>query len=240
MIKDRRPYYLKRMYCKFQNMYVEHFLRPQFSKLGEGYHFIRPWNVEIFGSPIQVGKFVHIICASDKKIKFVIWSEKDGCGKISIGDYCLISPGVRITSASGIKIGNNCMVANGSYISDADWHGIYDRLKSVGESAPVELKDNVWIGDSAIVCKGVTIGENSIIGAGSIVTKDIPSNSVAVGNPAKVVKKLDPDIEMVKREKLFANPRQLYTYMNDFDKSYLKGNSTFGWLRSILFPRTGD
>ncbi|MBU2510261.1 acyltransferase [bacterium] len=240
MIKDRRPYYLKRLYYRIQDKYVEHFLRPQFSSLGKGYHFIRPWNVEIFGSPITVGKFTHIVCAADKKIKFVIWSEKEGNGNISIGDYCLVSPGVRITSATSITIGNNCMIANGVYISDADWHGIYDRLQTVGESAPVVLKDNVWIGDSAIICKGVTIGENSIVGAGSVVARDIPDNCIAVGNPAKVVKDLDPGIELVKREKLFENPRQLNQYMNDFDRSFLKGNTTFGWLRSIVFPKSGD
>lgn len=240
MNHDRRPYYLKRLYYKLQDKYVEHFLRPQFTSLGKGYHFIRPWNVEIFGSPIIIGDFAHIVCAADKKIKFVIWSEAKGRGKITIGNYCLVSPGVRITSASGIKIGDNCMIANGAYISDADWHGIYDRLKTVGDSDPVELKNNVWIGDSAIVCKGVTIGENSIIGAGSVVAKDIPDNCVAVGNPAKVVKELDPDIEIVKREKLFENPRELKRYMDNFDRSFLKGNSTLGWLRSILFPKAGD
>lgn len=240
MIKDRRPYYLKRLYFKLQDKYVEHFLKPQLSFLGEGYHFIRPWNVEVFGAPISIGKYSHVICAPDKKIKLVIWSEGEGLGSISIGDYCLISPEVRITSATSVTIGNNCMIANGAYISDADWHGIYDRLKTVGESAPVVLKDNVWIGDSAIVCKGVTIGENSIVGAGSVVAKDIPPNSVAVGNPARVVKELDPDRELVKRENLFQNPKELAKYMDDFDRSYLKENTTFGWLRSVLFPRMGD
>lgn len=240
MINDRRPYYLKRFYFKFQDWYVEHFLRPQFSKLGEGYHFIRPWNVEIFGAPVEVGRFTHIVCSADKKIKLVIWSEAKGCGHISIGDYCLVSPGVRITSAAKVTIANNCMIANGAYISDADWHGIYDRLQTVGDSAPVALQENVWIGDSAIICKGVTIGENSIVGAGSVVAKDIPPNSIAVGNPAKVVKTLDPAERLVKREKLFENPRQLKQYMNDFDRSFLKGNSTLGWIRSVLFPRDGD
>lgn len=240
MIKDRRPYYIKKIYYKLQDKYVEHFLRPQFAALGEGYHFIRPWNVEIFGTPIEVGKFTHIVCAAEKKIKFVIWSEQEGHGNISIGDYCLVSPGVRITSAIGVKIGNNCMIANDAYISDADWHGIYDRLKTVGDAAAVELKENVWVGDSAIVCKGVTIGENSVIGAGAVVSKDIPPNVIAAGNPAKVVKELDPSQPINKREALFERPRELAKYMNDFDRSFLKGNTTLGWLRSLLFPRAGD
>ena len=240
MINDRRPYYLKRIYYKIQDKYVEHFLRPQFASLGDGYHFIRPWQVEIFGAPVSLGKFAHIICAPDSKIKLVVWSEAEGRGYISIGDYCLISPGVRIASAAGITIGDNCMIANGVYITDADWHDIYDRLKTVGDAAKIELAENVWVGDSAIICKGVTIGENSIIGAGSVVAKSIPANCIAVGNPAKVVKKLDPEREIVKREKLFEHPGQLRKLMDDFDRSFLKNNSTLGWLRSLLFPRVGD
>ena len=83
------------------------------------------------------------------------------------------------------------MIAHGAYISDADWHGIYDRAEPVGKTKPIKFEDNVWIGDSAIICKGVTIGKNSIIGAGAVVTKDVPENCVFAGNPAKLVKKLD-------------------------------------------------
>ena len=90
-------------------------------------------------------------------------------------------------AAENIKIGDACMIAHGAYISDADWHGIYDRAEPVGKTKPVIFKDNVWIGDSAIICKGVTIGNNSIIGAGSVVTKDVPENAVMVGIPAKNV-----------------------------------------------------
>jgi len=70
------------------------------------------------------------------------------------------------------------MIAHGAYISDADWHGIYDRAEPVGKTKPIKFEDNVWIGDSAIICKGVTIGKNSIIGAGAVVTKNVPENSV--------------------------------------------------------------
>ena len=240
MIKDRRPYFLKKLHFKLQDKFVEHFIRPQLAELGEGYHFIKPWYVDIFGSPIKIGKHTHVVGAKDNRVKLVIWAENEGSGSITIGDYCLISPGVRITSALNIKISNNCMLANGVYISDADWHGIYDRLESIGETEPVVLEENVWVGDSAKVCKGVTIGKNSIIGAGSIVTKDIPANCIAVGNPAKVVKKLDPTIDIGKREKMFREPEKLEKYMDAFDRDFLKDNTTLGWLRSILFPRKGD
>lgn len=61
----------------------------------------------------------------------------------------------------------------------------------VGEPKPVTIKDNVWLGYGVIVMKGVTIGENSIIGMNSVVTRDIPANSIAVGSPAKVIKTLE-------------------------------------------------
>ena len=76
------------------------------------------------------------------------------------------------------------MFANGAYISDSDWHGIYDRALPVGKSSQVVLEDNVWIGDSAIVNKGVTIGKNSIVGAGSVVVKDVPKNCLLYTSPS--------------------------------------------------------
>ena len=79
------------------------------------------------------------------------------------------------------------MFANSAYISDSDWHGIYDRALPVGQSKEVVLEDNVWIGDGAIVSKGVTIGQNSIVGARTVVIKDVPANVVVAGNPAKVI-----------------------------------------------------
>jgi len=91
-------------------------------------------------------------------------------------------------AAESISIGDSCMIAHGAYISDADWHGIYDRAEPVGNTKPVILKDNVWIGDGAIICKGVTIGENSIIGAGAVVTKSIYKPGIYAGNPAKILK----------------------------------------------------
>ena len=93
----------------------------------------------------------------------------------------MISPGVRILAAKRVSIGDACMFGHGAYIPDSDWHGIYDRTEVVGSPKEVVLEKNVWIGDSAIVCKGVTIGENSIIGAGSVVTKDVPDEALAFG-----------------------------------------------------------
>jgi acetyltransferase-like isoleucine patch superfamily enzyme len=235
MRKDHRPYILKKAWLKFQKFYASHFLRPQLDRLGQGFVFMRPWHVELFGSPIRIGNYATVIATSDKKVRLSVWPEKPTQGSITIGDYSLICPGVRISSAVGIIIAENCMLANGVYITDADWHGVYNRV-SFGRAEPVHLKKNVWIGDSAIVCKGVTIGANSIIGAGAIVVNSIPDNCIAAGNPAVVVKRLDPDGSFTTREHWYGDPAKLAREFVQWEQAVLKGNTLFGWLRHLLFP----
>jgi carbonic anhydrase/acetyltransferase-like protein (isoleucine patch superfamily) len=132
------------------------------------------------------------------------------------------------------------MLANRVYVTDADWHDLYDRSMFVGQSFPVRIGNNVWIGDSAIVCKGVTIGDNSIIGAGAVVVKDIPPNVIAAGNPAVVLKQLDMDRPMQTREDWFTIISHLKAEVKEKEKNNLKGNTLWGWLRSMIFPRKGD
>jgi serine acetyltransferase len=110
----------------------------------------------------------------------------------------------------------------------------------VGQSFPVRIGNNVWIGDSAIVCKGTTIGDNSIIGAGAVVVKDIPPNVIAAGNPAVVLKQLDTDRPMQTRKDWFTIISHLKAEVKEKEKNNLKGNTLWGWLRSMLFPREGD
>lgn len=106
--------------------------------------------------------------------------------KIEIGNNCGFS-GVSIVCWKSISIGNNVMVGADTCIGDTDDHP--ERLDT--KPAPVVIGDNVFIGMHCLILKGVTIGENSIIGAGSVVTKDIPANCVAAGVPCKVIRYLD-------------------------------------------------
>jgi carbonic anhydrase/acetyltransferase-like protein (isoleucine patch superfamily) len=121
-------------------------------------------------------------------------------------------------------------------VTDADWHDLYDRTAAPGSTAAVVLEDNVWIGDSAIVCKGVTIGENSVIGAGAVVASDIPANSIAAGNPARVIKGLDATRELVRRESLFNGERSYEQWIDDFERWVLAPNTLRSWLRSKFSP----
>lgn len=105
---------------------------------------------------------------------------------IEIGDNCGFS-GVVIGSFRSIKIGNNLKCGANTTITDSDWH--LDDPRS-GIPASIFIGDNVWIGVNCIVLKGVSIGNNTVIGAGSVVTKSIPENVIAAGNPCKVIKYL--------------------------------------------------
>ena len=237
MRKDHRPYMVKNAYLKIEKFYGRHFLKPQFDFLGRDFTFMKPWHVELFGAPIRLGNYATVIATPDRKIRFSIWSNtKDPCG-ISIGDYCMVCPGVRISAASNITIGDSCMLASGVYISDCDWHDIYNRI-DLGTSSPVTIGENVWVGDGAIIGKGVKIGKNSIIGAGAVVVKDIPPNAVAVGNPAKVVREIDIRRKITKRSEWFENPAKLWRDIKAIDRKMLKDNTFLNWLRSCLF-RTG-
>ncbi|MBW1680890.1 MAG: acyltransferase [Deltaproteobacteria bacterium] len=239
MRKDHRPYIIRKIQIKFQDFYVEHFLRPQFEFLGRGHQFVRPWFVEVFGSRVSLGDFANVIASIDAKVRLAVWAEKPDLGSISIGRYCLICPGVRVGSAAQVTIGDSCMLANGVYVTDSDWHDKYNRI-TIGERAPVRIGNNVWLGDRATVCKGVTIGENSIIGAGSVVTASIPPNCVAAGNPARVIQELDPEREFKTRGQWYEDPDRLFQAIDLGARNALGGNSLFHWLRSILFPRRRD
>lgn len=111
---------------------------------------------------------------------------------IKIGSHTKMA-GTMIHSRTLVDIGQYCMLAPGTKIIDNDSHRVTTDTNERWEepdSKPVVIKDNVWICMDSLILKGVTIGENSVVAARSVVTKDIPPNSLAAGIPAKVVRKL--------------------------------------------------
>ncbi len=239
MRKDHRPYFLKRLDLRFQKFYTRRFLRPQLDRLGRGAYVMKPWHVEIFGPRIEINRYVTVIATSDNKVRFSVWSDRPDRGHIRIGDYALICPGVRMGSSSGITVGDNCMFASGAYITDSDWHGIYNRT-SLGTASPVVIEENAWIGDHAIICKGVTVGRNSIVGAGAVVTRDVPPDTIAAGNPATVVKHLDPGRTIITRSEWLKDPDKLSRDFDRIDRDLLQGNTLLHWLRHLVFPTGRD
>ncbi|RJX69514.1 sugar O-acetyltransferase [Vibrio sinensis] len=108
-----------------------------------------------------------------------------------LGNNVYVNFNLTLVDDTHIYIGDNVMIAPNVTISTAG-HPIEPELrrKVAQFNIPVTIGNNVWIGAHSVVLPGVTIGENSVIGAGSIVTKDIPANVVAVGNPCRVVREI--------------------------------------------------
>lgn len=119
--------------------------------------------------------------------------------EIIIGSGTIINPHAHITAINSIKIGEKVLF--GKYVTVTDnSHGHNDSLgelniapllRIIYSKGPVVIEDNVWIGDKAIILPNVTIGKGSIIGAGAVVTNDIPPYSIAVGNPARVIRTIE-------------------------------------------------
>lgn len=114
--------------------------------------------------------------------------------KIVIGDNTMISFNFSILCAEEITIGNNCLIASNVFICDEN-HGINPEsgsyISQKLQSKPIHIGSNCWIGERVSILPGVSIGDNCIIGTGALVSKSIPDNSIAVGNPCKVIKKYD-------------------------------------------------
>ncbi len=238
MRKEHRPYFIKKIALKWNNFYTNHFIKPQFEHLGEVPVFSEPWFVDIFGKSISIGNHVYVMATADNKVRISVWPLSEGAS-IDIGNYCLICPGSRISAGTKITIKDSCMLASGAYITDSDWHDIYDR-NIPGKTAPVVLEENVWIGDRSTVCKGVTIGKNSIIGAGSVVVNNIPANTIAAGCPAKIVKELDPDKKHNTRKDYYSNALKLKKDIEMIDKTFLKDNTILKWMKYTFFPTIND
>lgn len=173
-------------------IYYHFIFRKRFVRLDGMPQALGLWNCHVYGPNITMGRNCLIIAGDGHRANLTTCKFGDREGHITVGDNVTIMNGVRVQSASEIVIGEGTMLANFCYIMDADWHDIHVRVLAPGKTAPVILEKGVWVGDSAIVCKGVRIGENSVIGAGSVVRTDIPANSIAIGNPAQVVGRIDP------------------------------------------------
>lgn len=149
----------------------------------------------------------HIRTASSSKVSIganCVFRSSATSNLVGINRRCIlfadVNAEVRIGEKSGfsgtvigcfksIRLGKNVRCGANTLITDGDWHFGDSRI---GPPKPVEIGDNVWLGVNVIVLKGVRIGANTIIGAGSVVVSDIPADSIAAGNPCKVIKGTAP------------------------------------------------
>ena len=108
---------------------------------------------------------------------------------IHLGKEVFINSGCRFQAQGGIYIGDKSLIGHNTVIATIN-HEINPEIRRDLIPKRVNIGKNVWIGSGSIILPGVSIGDNAIIGAGSVVTRNIPENSIAVGNPAKVIKKI--------------------------------------------------
>jgi acetyltransferase-like isoleucine patch superfamily enzyme len=182
---------LARLYGQFDRKvsapasYAGGYLRTQLS----GGRFGRFPSIE---GPVELRIRGVAVVGKHFKGRAVTWRSRIAVGPdgiLRIGDDFRMNDGVSIQVWHEVTIGSNVMMAPFSSIIDDHCHWI--EPDSVTYERPVVIGDNVWLGNNAIVLPGVTIGSGSVIAANSVVSRDIPPNSLAAGAPAKVVRTLD-------------------------------------------------
>lgn len=122
---------------------------------------------------------------------------------IEIGDGAQLNNGALVKSGgAGIYIGPRALIGSQVWIYDSDFHELDPRRRHGGvpATAPVNLGENVFIGDRVLILKGVTIGKDSVVGAGSVVSTSIPEGVIAAGNPARVIRELTQSPTALRRE----------------------------------------
>lgn len=127
---------------------------------------------------------------------FIFGNRGERTPEVTIGNHTFLGHGSSYVCSSSITIGNHCLIAGGVRISDYDGHPVDAERRRAGDPTPPEgirpvvIGDDVWLGEGAMILKGVRVGDRSIVGAGAVVTKDVPPDVVVAGNPARVVKQL--------------------------------------------------
>ena len=123
----------------------------------------------------------------DRGVVLLVSGESTGAEKITIGRTAYLNRATMIDASERIEIGANAMIGPFCYITDHDHKaGSADELIA----KPTRIGERVWLGAHVSVLKGVTIGDGSVVGAGSVVTKSLPAGVVAVGNPARVIREI--------------------------------------------------
>ncbi len=124
-----------------------------------------------------------------------VWITAPGQARIRIGSGSFLNLGVMVASVELVEIGDHCMFANGCFITDGahrfddpdqpvPWQGFTSK-------GPTRVSDNVWCGANVVITSGVTVGERCVIGANSVVTRDLPPFSIAAGAPATVLRTIE-------------------------------------------------
>lgn len=183
--------------------------RTIFKQMGSSV-FIQDGAEFISASRIEVGDGVHIfrgvrldsraansrICIGDRvalERGVIIGADENGCIEICENTY--IGPYTCISGPGHVKIGKDCLIAahSGIFANNHNFADLTRKIRNQGVTCKgIVIEDDCWLGHAVSVLDGVTIGQGSVIGAGSVVTKDIPPYSIAVGTPARVIRSRKP------------------------------------------------
>jgi acetyltransferase-like isoleucine patch superfamily enzyme len=143
---------------------------------------------------VEIPQFHHNIeltrCSLDRGVVLLCSGDRSDTVKLSIGEGSYLNRGTFLDAIESLTIGRHVAIGPGCYITDHD-HGLDPSRPPLAQQmigAPTRIEDWVWIGANAVVLKGVTIGQRTIVGAGSVVTRDLPANVIAVGVPARVLR----------------------------------------------------
>lgn len=164
----------------------------RFAELGKNSWFQSPI---IWHKPKHIAIGSNVLIKKRCRIEAISTRKKAGIIRLRIGDNTIFQQNCQIIAADSILIGKNVLIAANVLITDHDHR--YDHPEKAAAlvrdltTAPVVIENGCWLGYGCVVLKGVTIGERAVIGANSVVTKDVPPGSVAAGNPARVIKKIN-------------------------------------------------
>jgi acetyltransferase-like isoleucine patch superfamily enzyme len=123
-----------------------------------------------------------------------VWLTAPAPARIRIGAGTFLNLGVQVAALELVEIGDHCMFANGCFVTDAD-HRVDDPDRPITwqgfrSKGPTRVGDNVWCGANVVITSGVTVGERCVIGANSVVNRDLPPYSIAAGAPARVIRQI--------------------------------------------------
>jgi acetyltransferase-like isoleucine patch superfamily enzyme len=184
--------YLSKRYDTFRRDRFQRYIRSLFSSFGPGSSIEQPATITR-GDLMQIGSNVCI--RTNAWIYARPHPEVKGQNLV-VGDNSYIGRFIHICAYHSVHIGKNALIADKVFITSAD-HRYEDIRRPIIEQeltlGPVFIGDNVWIGENAVIMHGVTIGNHCVVGANSVVKKNIPDYCVVVGQPARIIKRYDFD-----------------------------------------------
>jgi acetyltransferase-like isoleucine patch superfamily enzyme len=157
-----------------------------------GEYFIR-WPVQ--GNVLEALDDGRLQIGTNTLLEPSCWITIGGSGRVRIGEGCFLNIGTMIAAVDEVTVGDHVMFANGCFVADSSHR--YDdpsmpiTWQGFSSKGPTRIGSNCWFGVNCVVTTGVTVGERCVVGANSVVTRDLPPRVIAAGAPARVIREID-------------------------------------------------